>query len=409
MASGGGGGGRGRNRRIQQSKLGPRQYLLAARDIAKLTWETTPGTIVIQVAGAIITAVLPIVTTFFAALTTTALGEAFAGDETAGGRAITYVVITSALGLLLTGWRSLEQYVQRLMRYALEAKVSDIMYERFLSPRVLALRRQGHDRHLRPRSALLAVLRDGVQLAVADGVAADHPARERDRAASGGMVARRHPAGRDRARRLPAVPPLARADQALELHGRHAPGEGHDRAAALPARAHRGTAALRHGAPPAQPPPAAPGCRREAADRVRAQLHPQAAPRRCPRGRGRGRLAALGDVPDHRPSPADRAVPLRTADRLEGPDRHELVRHASSATSTSSSRTSSTTRSSWSSMCARAATDELAGPPERIRRRQGQLPLPELQCRTCSRTSASPSSAASGSRSSGRTAPASRR
>ena len=134
MASGGGGGGgRGRNRRIQQSKLGPRQYLLAARDIAKLTWETTPGTIVIQVAGAIITAVLPIVTTYFAALTTTALGEAFAGDETAGGRAITYVVITAALGLLLTGWRSLEQYVQRLMRYALEAKVSDIMYERFLS------------------------------------------------------------------------------------------------------------------------------------------------------------------------------------------------------------------------------------------------------------------------------------
>ena len=122
-----------RNRRIQQSNLGARQYFRAAKEIAQLTWETTPWTIVLQVAGAIITAVLPIVTTYYAALTTTALGEAFAGDSTAGARAITYVIVTAALGLLLTGWRSLEQYVQRLMRYQLEAKVSDIMYERFLS------------------------------------------------------------------------------------------------------------------------------------------------------------------------------------------------------------------------------------------------------------------------------------
>ncbi|NYF10072.1 ATP-binding cassette subfamily B protein/ATP-binding cassette subfamily C protein [Leifsonia sp. AK011] len=122
-----------RNRRIQQSNFGPKQYFVAARDIAKLTWETTPGTIIIQIAGALITAILPIVTTYFAALTTTALGDAFAGDPEAGGRAITYVIITGVLGLALTGWRSLEQYVQRLMRYALEAKVSDIMYERFLS------------------------------------------------------------------------------------------------------------------------------------------------------------------------------------------------------------------------------------------------------------------------------------
>ena len=122
-----------RNRRIQQSNLGPKKYFIAAKDIAKLTWETTPGTIIIQIAGALITAILPIVTTYYAALTTTALGDAFAGDPDAGGRAVTYVIITGVLGLALTGWRSLEQYVQRLMRYSLEAKVSDIMYERFLS------------------------------------------------------------------------------------------------------------------------------------------------------------------------------------------------------------------------------------------------------------------------------------
>ena len=136
MSVPGGGGGSARARRggrIGASGLRPAAYLRAARDIAKLTWQATPGTIVLQFAGAVITAVLPIVTTWFAALTTTALAAAFAGDPEAGGEAILYVIITAVLGLLLTGWRSLEQYVQRISRYTLEAKVSDIMYERFLS------------------------------------------------------------------------------------------------------------------------------------------------------------------------------------------------------------------------------------------------------------------------------------
>ncbi|MEP6479666.1 MAG: ABC transporter ATP-binding protein [Rhodoglobus sp.] len=120
-------------RRNQEDQLTVKQYLRAAKEIASLTWQTVPGTIILQIAGAIITAVLPIVTTYFAALTTTELGAAFAGDKTAGGRAIEYVLITAGLGLLMTAWRSLQQYVQRLMKYALDAKVSDIMYERFLS------------------------------------------------------------------------------------------------------------------------------------------------------------------------------------------------------------------------------------------------------------------------------------
>ena len=126
-------GGRGRGRRIEGSGLGTRGVIRAAKEIAALTWQATPWSIVLLLLGAVISAVLPIVTTYFAALTTTALGEVIAGDETAGGRALTFVIVTAALGLALTGWRSLEQYVQRLMRYTLEARVSDIMYERFLS------------------------------------------------------------------------------------------------------------------------------------------------------------------------------------------------------------------------------------------------------------------------------------
>jgi len=123
-----------RGGRIQGSGLGVGAYLRAARDIAGITWQATPGTILLQGAGAVVTAVLPILTTWFASLTTSELAAAFAGtDPAAGETAIVYVIVTVALGLILTGWQSLQQYVQRLSRYTLEAKVSDIMYERFLS------------------------------------------------------------------------------------------------------------------------------------------------------------------------------------------------------------------------------------------------------------------------------------
>lgn len=120
-------------RRIQPSNLGIRAYLRAAKDIAAVTWRATPRAIIFQLAGTLVTAVLPIVTTWFAALTTTSLAQAYEGDPAAGGRALIYVLITAGLGLLLTAWRSLDQYLQRLMRYTLEANVSDVMYERFLS------------------------------------------------------------------------------------------------------------------------------------------------------------------------------------------------------------------------------------------------------------------------------------
>src|SRR5690606_5633755 len=71
-------------------------------------------------------------TAYFAALTTTALAEAYAGDKDAGERAIVYVLITAGLGIVFTVWNSVNQYVQQLMRYKVEAAMSDQMYEHFL-------------------------------------------------------------------------------------------------------------------------------------------------------------------------------------------------------------------------------------------------------------------------------------
>jgi ATP-binding cassette subfamily B protein/ATP-binding cassette subfamily C protein len=117
----------------QKRKLTTRQYLTAVAGVAKTTYQSAPLAVVVQIIGAIITAVLPIVTTYFAALTTTALAEAYAGDPLAGERAMAYVFVTAALGIVMTAWQSLESYVTQLMRYRVEAGMSDRMYEHFLA------------------------------------------------------------------------------------------------------------------------------------------------------------------------------------------------------------------------------------------------------------------------------------
>jgi ATP-binding cassette, subfamily B, bacterial len=114
-------------------KLSTREYLVAVGRVAKLTFRAAPFAVCIKLVGSVITAVLPLVTTYFAALTTTALAEAYMGKAGAGNEAILYVIITALLGIVMTAWNSVEQYIDQSMRYRVEAAVSDQMYEHFLS------------------------------------------------------------------------------------------------------------------------------------------------------------------------------------------------------------------------------------------------------------------------------------
>jgi ATP-binding cassette subfamily B protein/ATP-binding cassette subfamily C protein len=113
-------------------KLSTKQYLVAIGRVCKTTYRAAPMAIIIQLIGSVMSAVLPIITTYFAAQTTTALAGAFAGDAAAGDKAILYVIITAGLGVLMTAWSSLESYVSQLMRYKVEAAIGDRMYEHFL-------------------------------------------------------------------------------------------------------------------------------------------------------------------------------------------------------------------------------------------------------------------------------------
>jgi ATP-binding cassette subfamily B protein len=116
-----------------QKKLTTKQFLVAIWRVSATTYKAAPLAIIIQITGSFISAILPIVTTYFAALTTTALAEAYSGNDAAGEQAIRYVLVTAGLGMALTAWTSLESYISQLMRYRVEAAMTDRMYEHFLN------------------------------------------------------------------------------------------------------------------------------------------------------------------------------------------------------------------------------------------------------------------------------------
>mgnify|MGYP004417268775 CR=1 FL=1 len=114
-------------------KFTTRQKAAGIARVAAITYKASPLAVFVKIAGTLITSILPIVTTYFAALTTTALASAYAGNAEAGSQAVTYVIITAVLGVVLTAWGSLEQYVNQFVRYKIDAAISDQLYEHFLA------------------------------------------------------------------------------------------------------------------------------------------------------------------------------------------------------------------------------------------------------------------------------------
>lgn len=116
-----------------KKKLTAVEQFKAIGGVARLSFKVASGPVLFKLAGAFIDAILPIVTIYFAALTTTALVSAYGGDEVAGRQAVGFVIVTALLGLILTVWRSVDNFIQAKMRYVVEAAVSDRMYAHFLA------------------------------------------------------------------------------------------------------------------------------------------------------------------------------------------------------------------------------------------------------------------------------------
>ncbi len=118
---------------MAKKKLSTRQYLSAIAKVGATSFRIAPSAGVIRLADSIMQAALPIATTYYAALTTTALTEAYSGDSIAGDRALLYVIITAALGLVLLVWNSVSSYVSQKTRYIIGAAIDDRMIEHFCS------------------------------------------------------------------------------------------------------------------------------------------------------------------------------------------------------------------------------------------------------------------------------------
>lgn len=116
-----------------ERNLSAKEQLVSIVGVARLSFKTAPGAVIFKISGSILSAILPIVTTYFAALTTTALADAYAGNQESGKKVFVYIAVTIILGMVSTIWSSIDQYIQAKMRYVVESRVSDEMYERFLA------------------------------------------------------------------------------------------------------------------------------------------------------------------------------------------------------------------------------------------------------------------------------------
>jgi ATP-binding cassette subfamily B protein len=116
-----------------QQKLTAKQRLGALLRVAKVSYQTAPVILYIRIASAVLDSVLPIVTTYFAARTTTELARAYNGEAGAGEAALMFVLLTALLGIVTTVWASVQGYVSRFAQYKLESTVTDQLMHQFLS------------------------------------------------------------------------------------------------------------------------------------------------------------------------------------------------------------------------------------------------------------------------------------
>ncbi len=116
-----------------ERKLSVRERIAGIGQVAKITYRASPFAVYVKIIDAIINSVLPLLTAFYAAQTTTALAAAYLGDHAAGTHAVQLVIITAVLGVVQTAWSSFSQYVNQMMRYRVGAAVSDRLLEHFLA------------------------------------------------------------------------------------------------------------------------------------------------------------------------------------------------------------------------------------------------------------------------------------
>lgn len=119
-------------RKSQAAELSNTEMLKAIGNVLKISFKISPSAIGFKFIGSLLDAVLPLVTAFLAAQTITEITRAFAGESGARETALIYVFLTAAVGLLSTLKGSLSNYIDQVVRFKVESRISDMLYERFV-------------------------------------------------------------------------------------------------------------------------------------------------------------------------------------------------------------------------------------------------------------------------------------
>lgn len=116
---------------MAKKKLPLRLYGSALWFVAKRSFTIAPGLAVLQLIDSIISAGLPIATTYFAALTTTALTAAYSGETGAADQALLYVAATALLGIISLAWYSIGVFLSTRGRYKIDVAIESAMIHQF--------------------------------------------------------------------------------------------------------------------------------------------------------------------------------------------------------------------------------------------------------------------------------------
>lgn len=108
-----------------------KRYFKAVFKVARRSFQISPAAALMRLGDSFFQALLPVATTYFAAQTTTALTQAYAGSAGAGDKALLYVGITVGLGVVMLVWQAISDYVSQKTRYIIDAAIEDEMIMKF--------------------------------------------------------------------------------------------------------------------------------------------------------------------------------------------------------------------------------------------------------------------------------------
>lgn len=116
---------------MSKKKISLRLYGSALWFVARRSFAISPSLALLQLVDSIISAAFPIATTYYAALTTTALTEAYAGEAGAPEKALMYVLITAGLGVAILTWGSIGFFISTRSRYRIDVAIESEMIRQF--------------------------------------------------------------------------------------------------------------------------------------------------------------------------------------------------------------------------------------------------------------------------------------